>query len=331
MIKEARGFGATINEAKENAIAQLGAGIDDDIQFEVITTPKKKILGLFGGCKAEVRVYFDKPESKRREKKSAKNNQSQNSSAKSEKKKSKNANSAKSNKPTTESPIENTAKETKQHIESTTAADDYKDAVDAALIPADSPTGRAIAYLNSVLAALGCTQTTIKAAIKENGAFIVLDGEDLGIIIGRRGETLDSLQYLTSLVANNGGKYFKISLNIGNYREKREQTLVALADRISRQVLKTGRSRSLEPMNPYERRIIHTAVQNIDGVVSSSIGEGDRRRVIITPENGDSRPPRRDNSNHRKGSNHKPSAAVTSEPSREPKKDSDVPLYGKIN
>ena len=126
------------------------------------------------------------------------------------------------------------------------------------------------------------------------------------------------------------GKKEKVTLNIGNYREKREQTLTSLAKKVSAQVLSSGRSRALEPMNPYERRIIHTAVQEIEGVESASIGEGASRRVVISTIGGDKNPR---NNDRRGGRRHdrKPSQTVTSVPTREPKKDSgDTPLYGRI-
>jgi spoIIIJ-associated protein len=174
----------------------------------------------------------------------------------------------------------------------------------------------------------------MKAAAKENAVLISLEGETVGIIIGHRGETLDSIQYLTSLAAsNNGGGYFKVTINIGNYREKREEALVNLAKRVSEQVIRTGRCRSLEPMNPYERRIIHTAVQEINGVVSNSFGEGTARRVVIGIEGGEMRPPRKNGRDFKDGGRRRaPSkAAPASASNREPKKDNDAPLYGKIN
>ena len=179
-----------------------------------------------------------------------------------------------------------------------------------------------------------CRMEQMKAAAKENAVLISLEGETVGIIIGHRGETLDSIQYLTSLAAsNNGGGYFKVTINIGNYREKREEALVNLAKRVSEQVIRTGRCRSLEPMNPYERRIIHTAVQEINGVVSNSFGEGTARRVVIGIEGGEMRPPRKNGRDFKDGGRRRaPSkAAPASASNREPKKDNDAPLYGKIN
>ena len=140
------------------------------------------------------------------------------------------------------------------------------------------------AYLRKVLAGLGVDEFTCEVTEQENGCIISLDGENLGFIIGRRGETLDALQYLTGLVANRADNaYYRVTLDIGNYRDKREQALVALARRLGAQTARTGRRNSLEPMNPYERRIIHTTVQQMEGVISWSVGSDDRRHVIIGP------------------------------------------------
>lgn len=358
MIKEARGTGATLEEARKNAIAALNPSDTDDVQFDIISTGKKKFLGLFGGEDAQVRVYVEVPDEKPKKKVNKPNKQKVNNdnSPKTEKK-----SADKSAKPAKIEKTEKTEKTEKaekaEKVQKTekpaakvqkpasapsTAEDDYKNAVDASEISPDSPAGRAVAYLTTILSQLGCTNITAKVAQKENFAFIVLDGEGLGVVIGHRGETLDALQYLAGLAANNGGGYYKVSLNIGNYREKREQTLNALAKRVSEQVLSTGRSRALEPMNPYERRIIHTAVQEIEGVISGSVGEGNGRRVVIATEGSEIKAPRNDRNDRRGRSNNrgrggrgsrdrKPSNTVATAPSREPKKDSDMPLYGKIN
>ena len=139
-------------------------------------------------------------------------------------------------------------------------------------------------YLRSVLDAMGVTDYTMDVTEKDNHCTITLDGENLGFIIGRRGETLDALQYLTGLVGNRADSaYYRVTLDIGNYREKREQALVALARRLGGQTARTGRRNSLEPMNPYERRIIHTTVQEMEGVISWSVGSEPNRHVIIGP------------------------------------------------
>lgn len=329
MIKEARGYGNTIDEARENAVAMLNASENDDIQFEVIATPKKKTLGLFGGRKAEVRVFVELPDEKPAKQKRPqpkKENKPANQPIKQEKavkapaapaNDKKAAPAAKPEKPQRPDPTEG-----------------FGELKETSELPADSKAARAANYLRNVLDNLGCSDIAMKAATKENAVLISLEGESVGVIIGHRGETLDSIQYLTSLAASNGGGYFKVTINIGNYREKREEALVNLAKRVSEQVIRTGRSRSLEPMNPYERRIIHTAVQEIDGVVSTSFGEGAARRVVIGVEGGEMRPPRRGGRDSRDGGRRRPSSRATSAapaPNREPKKDNDAPLYGKIN
>lgn len=156
----------------------------------------------------------------------------------------------------------------------------------------------ACAYVKAVLLEMGI-DAKITAAQTENGLVIRLAGEGLGVVIGRRGETLDALQYLTGLVTNRyEGDYLRVTIDTGNYREKRERTLQQLARKISISALRTGRSSMLEPMNPYERRIIHAAVSQIDGVTSSSIGEEPNRRVVISPVNVKSRPPRKNGPSH---------------------------------
>ena len=121
----------------------------------------------------------------------------------------------------------------------------------------------------------------------EGGIEFNLSGEDVGFVIGRRGETLDSLQYLTSLVANHSdNSYFKVTIDTGNYREKREKTLEILGRKLAFKAVKTGRKTNLEPMNPYERRIIHSALQKDKYVETHSEGEEPYRKVVITLKDG---------------------------------------------
>jgi spoIIIJ-associated protein len=147
-----------------------------------------------------------------------------------------------------------------------------------------SPAQQAAEYLKEILVRMGVPNPEIKIIEGEKGSTLEISGDNLGVIIGRRGETLDALQYLAGLVANRvDNSYYRITLNIGNYREKREQSLIGLAKKIARGAAKTGRKTSLEPMNPYERRIIHTAVQEVKGATSWSVGEEPYRHVIIGP------------------------------------------------
>ena len=118
---------------------------------------------------------------------------------------------------------------------------------------------------------------------EEKNLEINLSGDEMGILIGKRGQTLDSLQYLVSLVVNKGtNDYIRVKMDTENYRERRKETLENLAKNISYKVKRTKRSVSLEPMNPYERRIIHSALQGDKYVTTHSEGEEPYRRVVVT-------------------------------------------------
>jgi spoIIIJ-associated protein len=122
----------------------------------------------------------------------------------------------------------------------------------------------------------------IKVYVGEDVVYVNIEGKDSGTIIGKRGQTLDSVQYLTGLVVNKGKeKHIRVIVNAENYREKREKTLELLAKRLSDKVIKSGKSVRLEPMNPYERKVIHATLQNHNHVTTRSEGEEPYRRVII--------------------------------------------------
>ena len=129
-------------------------------------------------------------------------------------------------------------------------------------------------------------EINITATLDDENLKIELSGNRMGIIIGKRGDTLDSLQYLTSLVVNKGeDKYYRVTIDTENYRDKRHQSLIDLADRLANKVARTAKKHTLEPMNPYERRIIHSALQSYDSVTTYSIGEDPYRKVVIAPKN----------------------------------------------
>ena len=163
------------------------------------------------------------------------------------------------------------------------AAAAEEEEVEVPLVIQDTPKVKAaVEYLQEVIAKMGVENVTFSAVQKGEATIIRLDGENLGALIGRRGETMESLSYLASLVANRlEGDYIKLGLDVAGYRDKRESDLTALAQRIGAKVRKTGRSFAMEPMNPYERRIIHSAISKMEGVRSESKGEGRDRRVVI--------------------------------------------------
>jgi spoIIIJ-associated protein len=141
---------------------------------------------------------------------------------------------------------------------------------------------KAKAYLLSVLKEMEVEAELVVNAGSES-AMIDIVSQNSGTVIGKRGETLDALQYLTFMIANRGDKeYYRIILNSANYRERRRKTLEELAAKIAKNVLRSGRQTTLEPMNPYERRIIHSAIAEIEGVSSRSVGEEPYRKVVIS-------------------------------------------------
>ena len=176
--------------------------------------------------------------------------------------------------------------------------------------PEDTPAGRAQKFLMDVTDRMGVKVDVYVDESKADNLSIHMIGDTLGILIGRRGETLDALQYLTSLQVNKGREgYIRVTLDTENYRAKREDSLRRLAQRMANRAVKTGRRVVLEPMNPYERRVLHTALQNHPAVTTHSEGEEPNRRVVIMLKNQPERPeksaekPQSDRPNNRRRSN----------------------------
>lgn len=146
-------------------------------------------------------------------------------------------------------------------------------------------------FLKGLLQAMG-VEATVLANVSEEGIRLRIDSASMGILIGHRGETLDAIQYLTSLCINRTRKetgYTRVTIDTEGYRDKREETLTRLARKIASQVKATGRARTLEPMNPYERRVLHATLQNSPYVTTYSEGEEPNRRVVIAPKKREDR------------------------------------------
>lgn len=316
-MREAVATGATVEEAKDKAIEMLGDIGDRDVEFEIIDLPQKKLLGLFGGSPAKVRVYVDSLDNDppaKKEKRPVEKKVSVPQGKKPEKK------SEKKPEPKAE----------------TADAPKNEDKGDVPVTYGVKNAEGTIQYVKDILSKMDIGEVTITSTDIENGIKLDIEGEGMGAVIGRRGETLDAIQYLASLYCNHGeeGEFRRVVLDTSGYRDKREKTLQALAAKTARQALRSGRNQSLEPMNPYERRIIHTAVQDIDGVTSWSVSDGKNRRVIIGFEKG-SEPAPRPRSNGRGGrrSNGRGSAPkkANTTPAAEPKNETgDGPMYGRI-
>ena len=275
MIRKQEATGKTVDEARAKACALLGVQADDlNVSYEVLEMPQKTgFLGL-KTTPAKVCVSVEEPDAP--------------------------AAPAAAPAPVQETaqevpaapveepaaPVEAPAAEVEQPAAEQTAPAAAAAADEETEVPIvieeNAKVKAAVEYLQEVIAKMGVENVTFSAVQKGEATIIRLDGEHLGALIGRRGETMESLSYLASLVANRlEGDYIKLGLDVAGYRDKRESDLTALAQRIGAKVRKTGRSFAMEPMNPYERRIIHSAISKMEGVRSESKGEGRDRRVVI--------------------------------------------------
>ena len=270
----------TEDEAVEQGLKELGVSIAD-VDVQVVEEGSKGLFGLFGSRPVKVRLTLkdaeedpladlleDKP-AKKEEKKAVKAEKKTEKKAEPKAAKESEA-SEKAEKPAVKAEIRPMEKP------------------EVTIIPAeeiteDSPAGIAHAFLMELTKLMGVDVTIDMGTDTEGNVYGYINGDTLGILIGRRGETLDAVQYLTSLKVNRGREgYTRVTLDTENYRARREDTLIRLANRMANRALRTGRKVSLEPMNPYERRIIHFALQQTEGVDTHSEGEEPNRHVVIT-------------------------------------------------
>lgn len=266
--------GKTEEEAVRKALTQLGLE-RDDVSLEILERAKSGFLGI-GGSPARIRVTYgtDEPEEKKAE-----------PTKKVEKKPEPKAEVKKPEvkpEPKKQEPKKPETKPVEKAPEQKTVAAGTCD---------DENARRIREFLEGLLQHMN-SPAQVNVALEEKGRYqVTLEGEKLGQLIGRRGETLDALQYLTSLQVNKGREgYIRVTLDTENYRAKREDSLRRLAQRMANRAVKTGRRVVLEPMNPYERRVLHTALQNHPAVTTHSEGEEPNRRVVIMLKNQPERP-----------------------------------------
>ena len=271
--------GKTEDEAIKKALAQLN--LDRfDVSVEVLERAKSGFLGI-GAAPAKVRVYYgeeeevvisapvvtekaEKPQQPRKEKK--KPAEKTEKVAKAEKKAEKPAKTEKVEKPA--APVKEQAAPAAPVAEMDEEVRDEK----ASAIRT---------FLSGLLQQMD-VEAQIKVYLPEKGRYkVILEGENIGALIGRRGETLDAIQQLTSYSVNRTGGRARIQLDAEGYRDKREQSLQHLAHKVAAKVVKYRRSVTLEPMNAYERHVIHTALQDVAGVMTYSTGTDPNRRVIV--------------------------------------------------
>lgn len=321
----------TVAEAKELACRKFGKK-QNEIKFEVIEEGKRGFLGI-GQVDAKVKAIYNPPVPKTEKpavkpaavkkpepvktaevkKEETKTEEPVKTEVKAEKPKTEEPvkTEVKTEKPKTEEPVKTEVKAEKPKTEEPAKTEVKTEKVieenadisieDFTLIQDESllnvKVKIAIDYITSILKAMDIN-AEFSVYQNETGAVIDIKSDNNGTVIGRRGETLDSIQYLCSIIVNKGDKeYFRITIDCLNYRSKRKETLEQLAMKVAKSVIRSGRSQQLEPMNPYERRVIHSAISEIEGVSSRSVGEEPYRKIVISslnPKNNNKRKNRRD-------------------------------------
>ena len=302
-MKEYEVSARTIEEAISQGLEHLGVSISD-VKVDVIEEGSKGLFGLFGSRPAKVRLTLTddsqpvenvahsiladvmsdeepKQQPKPQEKAAAKAEKAEKPAKPVKaKKEAAEGNEAEKPAPKPKKPREpKAAKAPKEPAEP-------KEIVPAEQADRETAAGRAQEFLQELTQLMGVNVSVAVATDEEGNVRVNMDGDTLGILIGRRGETLDALQYLTSLRVNRGqSDYTRVTLDTEGYRAKREEALVRLANRMANRAQKTGRKVSLEPMNPYERRILHSALQDHPSVTTHSEGEEPNRHVVITLKN----------------------------------------------
>ena len=292
-MKSIESSAKTMEEAVTQGLEKLGVSLGD-VYIDILDEGSKGLFGLIGGKPARVRLTVkdgaeepdilstlslrgDEPKPAREATPGERQRQDKNQP------KEKTDRDAKAEKPTGEKNAKPVTRKPER------AAKTEKPAVKESHTengePADPATaaGKAQLFLKEVTRLMDVDVSVDAATDAEGNVRVDMHGDTLGILIGRRGETLDALQYLTSLHVNRGqADYTRITIDTENYRAKREEALTRLANRMANRAIKTGRKVVLEPMNPYERRILHSALQQNEAVTTHSEGDEPNRHVVIT-------------------------------------------------
>ena len=277
----------TIEEAISDGLEHLGVSISD-VTVDILEEGSKGLFGLFGSRPAKVRLTLKEEDAEEsmahalfegtldEEKPAAKPAAEKKPAPKQEKPAEEKTEEVKAEKPAPKARKPREPKEVKEVKEP-------KEIVPAEQADRATAAGRAQEFLQNLTQLMGVNVSVAVATDEEGNVRVNMEGDTLGILIGRRGETLDALQYLTSLQVNKGQNgYTRVTLDTEGYRAKREEAPIRLANRMANRCVKTGRRVAMEPMNPYERRILHSALQNHDAVTTHSEGEEPNRHVVIT-------------------------------------------------
>ena len=272
MIKEIIATGKDVVEAKENARAALGAGPLDDVNFEILHAGSKGIFGIIGVKPAQVKASMEIPDPEERHRRKSERPRRENNAPEGKK----NEQKKKQHKPEGKQPKEEKEKskvipETELNLQPKIVADGEDMSFD---------------FVKTLLSNVGLAAEASLFTLEDGTRRIIISGDDASTLIGHHGDTLDALQYLANLASarkNINGERDKsrVTIDIEGYRAKREETLRALARRMAAKALRNKRSVMLEPMSAYERRIIHSEIQGIEGVSTNSVGSDNNRKIVI--------------------------------------------------
>ena len=256
MINYLEKTGRTEDEAIAAALGELGKE-RDDVSVEILERAKSGFLGI-GASPARIRVSWESPDM-----------------------------------PAETAPVPEEPKAQPEAAAAAPVAEKEAAAEPSAPVPEEPAEYTAVrSFLSGLLEKMGVEAEIVITERDDGGLLVDLAGPGMGAVIGRRGETLDAIQHLTNYAVNRGNdKRLRVSVDAENYRAKREESLVKLAEKMAEKAIKYKRSMALEPMNSYERHVIHTALQNYEGVTTASTGTEPNRRVVVSyvrsePQNG---------------------------------------------
>lgn len=283
----------TMEEAVTQGLEKLGVSLGD-VSIDIIDEGSKGLFGLIGGKPARVRLTvkdgsddsdilsslsLDNDETRQTGKEKAQGREKAEVS-----KATKPVKPEKAAQPEKNSKQSMTAKKVEKLTPTEARVTTLSQPIgDVTLVDPETAPGKAQRFLIEVTRMMGVEVSVAAGVDSEGNVRVDMHGDTLGILIGRRGETLDALQYLTSLNVNRGQEeYTRVTIDTENYRAKREEALTRLANRMANRAIKTGRKVVMEPMNPYERRILHSALQQNEAVTTHSEGDEPNRHVVIT-------------------------------------------------
>ena len=295
MIKEIIAMGKDVMEAKENAKVALGVGPLDDVNFEILHAGSKGIFGIIGVKKAQVKAWIElpdvqekkqrtpRPERKAEDEVAPKTEENVNNSVQDKPERKKNNNQKKKKPQPKPQPK---PQQKKAEPKAQKAPSIPEEELKMELRQVEAGEDMSFDFITTLLSDIGLKAEAKLYSVEDGTRRITIEGEDAAVLIGHHGDTLDALQYLANLACarkNSKGERDKsrVTIDIEGYRKKREETLRALARRMANKAKRNKRSVMLEPMSAYERRIIHSEIQSIEGVSTNSIGSDNNRKIVI--------------------------------------------------